>query len=103
MFLIFKNPFKLIDEVNKQSKHNNSSYAGHAISNDTTSLAVGLRILTQISHVESKILVKSALRVSQPTSQPLHLQTKSLEYCFLKTCHLCDKKLSPDKDVYMYR
>ena len=94
------------DEVNKQCKqHNKSSYAGHAISNNHTSLAVGLQILTQISHGESNILVKSALKLTQPTSQfPLiHLHTKSLESSFLKMCYLCDKKLSLDKDLYMYK
>ena len=106
MLLKFNSPFKMEDEVNKQSKqHNKSSYAGRAISNNDPSLAVGLQILTQISHGESNILVKSALKLTQPTSQfPLiHLHTKFLESCFLKMCCLCDKKLSPDKDVYMYR
>ncbi|KAL4625170.1 hypothetical protein ACB092_05G005300 [Castanea dentata] len=107
MLLKFKSPFKMEDEVNKQSKqHNKSSYAGQAVSNIGTSLAVGLRILTQVSHGESNILVKSALKLTQPTSYPQfppHLQTKSLESCFLKMCHLCDKELSLDKDVYMYR
>ena len=107
MLLKFNSPFKMEDEVNKQSKqHGKSSYAGHAISYNNTSLAVGLRILTQVSHGESNILMKSALKLTQPTSHPqlpLHLRTKSLESCFLKVCHLCDKELSPDKDVYMYR
>ena len=108
MLLKFRSPFKMEDEVdNKQSKqHNKSSYGGHAISYNNTSLAVGLRILTEVSHGESNILVKSALKLTQPTSHPqlpLHLQTKSLESCFLKMCHLCDKELRPDKDVYMYR
>ena len=101
-----QSPFKMEDEVNKQCKqHNKSSYAGHAISNNHTSLAVGLQILTQISHGESNILVKSALKLTQPTSQfPLiHLHTKSLESSFLKMCYLCDKKLSLDKDLYMYK
>ncbi|XP_059458650.1 FCS-Like Zinc finger 17-like [Corylus avellana] len=83
----FKSPFRLED-----------SYGGHACS-EKKSLAVGLRILVQISHGESNILVKSALRSCKPSSQ-----TKPLEYsCFLKTCQLCNKKLCPDKDVYMYR
>ncbi|XP_065622602.1 FCS-Like Zinc finger 17-like [Quercus suber] len=102
--LKFKSPFKMEDEVNKQSKqHSKSSYAGHAISNNHTTLAVGSQILTQISHGESNILVKSALKLTQPTSQfPLiHLHTKSLESSFLKMCYLCDKKLSLHKDVYM--
>lgn len=28
----------------------------------------------------------------------------AVEYsCFLKTCHLCNKKFRPDEDIYMYR
>ncbi|XP_050285540.1 FCS-Like Zinc finger 17-like [Quercus robur] len=66
MLLKFKSPFKMEDEVNKHSKqHNKSSYAGHTISNNHTSLAVGLQILTQISHGESNILVKSILKLTQ--------------------------------------
>ncbi|XP_062156895.1 FCS-Like Zinc finger 17-like [Alnus glutinosa] len=85
-----KSPFKLEDKKSISNKE---------------SLPVGLRILVQISHGESNILVKSALRSCQRTSQGHHhLQTsKPVESCFLKTCQLCNKKLSPDKDVYMYR
>ncbi|KAF5452891.1 hypothetical protein F2P56_027846 [Juglans regia] len=94
-------PFKLEDKeiiINGESIKNKCS--------KNISLAVGLQILVQISHGESNVLVKShAISKSQPTSQARdHVQTKSLEYsCFLKTCRLCSKKLSPHEDVYMYR
>ncbi|KAF5481095.1 hypothetical protein F2P56_001780 [Juglans regia] len=104
MVLSFKSPFvKLEDKERDQEEnmHNKAGYAGHK-SSEKNSSAIGLRILIQISQDESNILVKSAFR-SQPTSQSHHLQTKPLESCFLKTCQLCNKKLSLDKDVYMYR
>lgn len=105
MVLGFKSPFiKLEDKEKDQEENmdNKAAYAGHKSSDKMTSSAVGLRILIQISRDESNILVKSALR-SQPTSQSHHLRTKPPESCFLKTCQLCNKKLSLDKDVYMYR
>ncbi|XP_040999047.1 FCS-Like Zinc finger 17-like [Juglans microcarpa x Juglans regia] len=97
----FRSPFKLEDKeiiINGESIENKCS--------KNISLAAGLQILVQISHGESNVLVKShAISKSQPTSEARdHVQTKSLEYSrFLKTCRLCSKKLSPRKDVYMYR
>ncbi|KAG6664987.1 FCS-Like Zinc finger 17-like isoform X1 [Carya illinoinensis] len=91
-------PFKLEDkQINGESIKNKCS--------ENISLAVGLQILVQISHGESNVLVKSASKSQLPTSQARdHVHTKSPEYsCFLKTCQLCSKKLSPHKDVYMYR
>ncbi|KAF5466281.1 hypothetical protein F2P56_016222 [Juglans regia] len=104
MVLSFKSPFiKLEDKERNQEEnmHNKAGYAGHK-SSEKNSSAVGLRILIQISQDESNIFLKSAFR-SQPTSQSHHLRTKPPESCFLKTCQLCNKKLSLDKDVYMYR
>ncbi|KAB2613140.1 hypothetical protein D8674_035456 [Pyrus ussuriensis x Pyrus communis] len=66
----------------------------------SSSVAVGLGILVQISQRnKSNIIEKSALRLSQSTT------CSSLEKfsCFLKTCHLCNKGLSLDEEVYMYR
>ncbi|XP_021903003.1 uncharacterized protein LOC110818421 [Carica papaya] len=57
---------------------------------------VGLLILIQTSHGKSNLVIQSALKSVQPTSQ-------STEFCYLKSCHLCNKKLSLDKEVYMYR
>ncbi|PON78290.1 Zf-FLZ domain containing protein [Trema orientale] len=61
---------------------------------------VGLRILVEIStQGESNYVVKSASRIStQPTRS-----SAQLDNCFLKTCNLCNKGLSLDKEVYMYR
>ncbi|CAH8306239.1 unnamed protein product [Eruca vesicaria subsp. sativa] len=62
-----------------------------------TKVSVGLQLVT----VDSKqklhnIVIKSSLR-------PNRSNQNITELCFLKTCHLCLKKLRQDKDVYMYR
>ncbi|KAE8696363.1 putative Senescence-associated protein 21 [Hibiscus syriacus] len=85
-------------------------------SNDTANpskisspVVVGLRILTDTSLGKSNLLVKPAFKISLPGSRNLHggsCGTRSPpadESCFLKSCQLCRKKLSPDKEVYMYR
>ncbi|KAK4269018.1 hypothetical protein QN277_022227 [Acacia crassicarpa] len=63
---------------------------------------VGLRLLPQItscSNKSNRVLLKSAvIRTRKQTSRPI-LE----DFCYLKTCNLCNKKLSPDKDIYMYR
>ncbi|AET01907.1 putative Zf-FLZ domain-containing protein [Medicago truncatula] len=60
-------------------------------------MEVGLSLLLQIisSKSNSNILVKSAVKKSN--------QTIPMDFCFLKTCNLCNKQLSQDKDIYMYR
>lgn len=85
---IIKSHFKMEeqDEYHKQSHE----------SSKKSSMAVGLRILVQISNGKSNIVVKSALR-------PRHHPTTTYENCFLKTCNLCNMGLSLDKEVYMYR
>ncbi|KAI9093892.1 hypothetical protein K1719_023411 [Acacia pycnantha] len=59
---------------------------------------IGLRIVTQITNSKStksnNVVVKSSLRKSKRDATTT---------CFLKTCSLCSKILSPDKDIYMYR
>lgn len=56
----------------------------------------GLRILTKIANGNSKILVKPVFCLNQ--------RTQENHSCFLlKSCHLCQKTLSLDKEVYMYR
>lgn len=63
---------------------------------------VGLRLLPQIitnsssSKSKSNILLKSEMRRKRN-------QTNPQDSCYLKTCNLCNKKLKPDKDIYMYR
>ena len=63
---------------------------------------VGLRIVFQISSQEhpNNVVVKSALRrATRMASKSSAIENS----CFLKTCHLCNKGLSLDKEVYMYR
>lgn len=80
---------------------------------------VGLRIiLTQIiskTNQSNHILMKSTListqtsKSSSPLPPPSSLTSNTTcccicdADCFLKSCHLCRKKLSPHKDIYMYR
>ncbi|XP_022777244.1 uncharacterized protein LOC111318637 [Durio zibethinus] len=78
-----------------------------ASSDKSSSVAVGLRILTQIPRGKSNVVVvKPALKISLPTSRKHHGNSSRLpadQSCFLKSCHLCHKNLSLDKEVYMYR
>ncbi|CAK7356451.1 unnamed protein product [Dovyalis caffra] len=48
---------------------------------------------------DSNVVTKSALRKK---SLPVQAST-DIEYSYLKSCSLCNKMLSLDKDVYMYR
>lgn len=76
----------------------------------------GLRIvILQIPEVEysSNIVVKSGLRslTQTPITSSSSVINSSANIssihgdfnCFLRSCHLCNKPLSSDKDVYMYR
>lgn len=87
----FMNPFKVeSQEVKQRRKHVMSSI-------ESTTMDVGLRLLPQItsSKGKSNILIKSAVKMEN--------QTIPIDFCFLKTCNLCNKQLSPNKDIYMYR
>ncbi|EXB64666.1 hypothetical protein L484_018000 [Morus notabilis] len=103
MLLKFRSPFKLEEDHDSPNKPNRSLSCNNK-TNYETDIVVGLRIVEQISsqgdqNQQSNVVVKSAVRLSQPT-----LNNSSLEYsCFLKTCNLCNKELSLDKEVYMYR
>ncbi|XP_059643832.1 FCS-Like Zinc finger 17-like [Cornus florida] len=82
-----------------------SKCVGHA-SSYKSSVADGLRILIQISQDKSNnVVIKPSLKLNKPTFQLNQIPPNSLDQysCFLKSCHLCRKSLSPDKDVYMYR
>ncbi|KAL4386543.1 hypothetical protein GQ457_09G004880 [Hibiscus cannabinus] len=75
----------------------------------SSSVVVGLRILTHTSLPKSNVLVKPAFRITLPDSRN-HRRSScgsrsppADESCFLKSCQLCRKKLSLDKEVYMYR
>ncbi|XP_052183240.1 FCS-Like Zinc finger 17-like [Diospyros lotus] len=59
---------------------------------------VGLRILTRkLSHGGgSNVVVKTNLKSQKPSLSDYYSS-------FLRSCHLCNKTLSPHKDVYMYR
>ena len=101
----FMNPFKVECQQGKrliQTKKHSSPHGGgcHASSIEhIIGMDVGVRLLTQIinSKGKSDVLVKSALRkVTQS-------QTIPVDFCFLKTCNLCSKQLSPHKDIYRYR
>ncbi|KAG4937941.1 hypothetical protein JHK82_045750 [Glycine max] len=87
-------PFKVESQegkhVNKRRKHVRSF--------ESTNMDVGLRLLPQITSSKntSNVLLKSAMRKTNQQSIPQ-------DFCFLKTCNLCNKQLSPDKDIYMYR
>ncbi|XP_030486749.2 FCS-Like Zinc finger 17 [Cannabis sativa] len=104
MVLKFRIPFKLGQKENHKS--NNTTHNYKKLSN-----AVGLRILVQISSSSSQqtsqesnyVIVKSSLRLSNQTPPPPPPKNLILDSCFLKTCHLCNKGLSLDKEVYMYR
>ncbi|KAG7649550.1 FCS-Like Zinc finger 18 [Arabidopsis thaliana] len=62
-----------------------------------TKISVGLQLVTRDSKEKlNNIVIKSSLRLNR--SNP-----NISELCFLKTCHLCNKQLHQDKDVYMYR
>ncbi|XP_062087936.1 FCS-Like Zinc finger 17-like [Humulus lupulus] len=113
MLLKFRSPFKLEDQKENHKSHNNEyGCRGSVAANNKRSNAVGLRILVQISSQQASresnnyVVVKSALRLlSQHAPPPATSSTRSLalDSCFLKTCHLCNKGLSLDKEVYMYR
>ncbi|KAI3833544.1 hypothetical protein MKW98_024543 [Papaver atlanticum] len=83
----------------KQTMRN--SLISNEASSSTSNSSVGLRILINnhsTSPQESKntILVKHTFKLSVLAS------TYSQESCSLKACGLCKKKLSPQKNVYMY-
>ncbi|KAL6140597.1 hypothetical protein ACLB2K_058896 [Fragaria x ananassa] len=97
-----RRPFKLIRNlVDKQSMNDKTR--------STSMAAVGLGLLlTQISQGNmnsSNIVVKPALRLRiKPTVTAGCSSRRDQQHsCYLKACHLCNKVLSLDKEVYMYR
>ncbi|KAH7546998.1 hypothetical protein FEM48_Zijuj01G0260400 [Ziziphus jujuba var. spinosa] len=70
----FKIPFKMEEQHDDKQSHDSSM---------KSSVAVGLRILVQISNGKSNIVVKSAVRPRHHQ----HTTTSSSidDYCFLKT------------------
>ncbi|XP_022720806.1 uncharacterized protein LOC111278445 [Durio zibethinus] len=104
MLLKLRSPIK--PEEGSEEGKNKPTYASS--SKCSSSVVVGLRILTQISQGKSNIIVKPALKISLPATRK-HRHGSSgrsppVDHsCFLKSCHLCHKNLSLDKEVYMYR
>ncbi|XP_030524045.2 FCS-Like Zinc finger 17-like [Rhodamnia argentea] len=102
-------PEQRIKEIRERNSKNNrppSSSSPPSLS----SAAVGLRILTQVPETtKPHIVVQSRVTASlrrhvKSRSQARSQSGSDLEYsCFLQTCSLCHKKLSPDHDIYMYR
>lgn len=82
------------------------------------SMAVGLGILAEIncsafnnrsptSSNAYNVVMNSVLKSTPKplisfSSDSTTMNSKSTDYCFLKSCGLCNKKLSLDKEVYMY-
>ncbi|XP_039034454.1 FCS-Like Zinc finger 17-like isoform X2 [Hibiscus syriacus] len=97
-----RSPFKQLkrDSEGEEGKKNNPVYANFCKS---SSVVVGLRILTQIPQgKKSVVVVKPALKISLPTASSKH-RLANQDSCFLKSCYLCSKNLSLDKEVFMYR
>lgn len=92
-------------QVNRRRKHvmmMGSIDSSSSSSTATMDAEVGLRLLPQITSSKTKsnnVLVKSAVLKKIKANN----QTIPKDFCFLKTCNLCNKQLSPDKDIYMYR
>lgn len=90
-------------QVNRRRKHVMMMGSIDSSSSTATMDAeVGLRLLPQITSSKTKsnnVLVKSAVLKKIKANN----QTIPKDFCFLKTCNLCNKQLSPDKDIYMYR
>ncbi|CAA2990341.1 uncharacterized protein LOC111374895 [Olea europaea var. sylvestris] len=63
----------------------------------------GLRILIQLKNGESNVVFNTASKLINPSFYLNQTQPPSIHSCFLKLCFLCNKHLSLDKEVYMYR
>ncbi|KAF2323673.1 hypothetical protein GH714_036571 [Hevea brasiliensis] len=67
-------------------------------------MAVGLQTLVQVSSSEAKsktnVVLKSAMKKVKRLPD---VSATTIESCYLKSCFLCNKNLSLDKDIYMYR
>ncbi|KAJ6704149.1 FCS-LIKE ZINC FINGER 17 [Salix viminalis] len=93
MLTIFKIPFKMEGRLNEEAIAK-STYA----SSKKGLMAAGLQTLLLEGDI-SNVVTKSALK----THRLDQVQASSTEHGYLKSCYLCSKILSLDKDVYMYR
>ncbi|KAK2654596.1 hypothetical protein Ddye_014452 [Dipteronia dyeriana] len=105
----FTSAFKVEEEENgkgsRSSNTRSSTFGGSCSSKkgNSTSLVVGLKILVvQISKGRSNIVIKPTLIKHSSSKSSSASQTHQYS-CFLKSCFLCNKNLSLDNDVYMYR
>ncbi|XAR49835.1 hypothetical protein NMG60_11003990 [Bertholletia excelsa] len=97
-------PFNMEEEGSERK--NRFSTASANPHNTTSSVDVGLRILIQLSQGKSNFVVKPSLKLKKPifwTNRTVDLPSYYDSSSFLKYCYLCNKYLSPDKDVFMYR
>ncbi|KAB2078327.1 hypothetical protein ES319_A06G155000v1 [Gossypium barbadense] len=107
MIMKARRRFKRVEEgiEGEEGKKKNNPISANFCKSST--VVVGLRILTQIPQgKQSAALVKPPLKITLPTSTNPHraheLQPNQYS-CFLKSCYLCNKNLSLDKEVFMYR
>lgn len=89
-------------KMEEDTKESKNRYP-HASSSNEGTVIVGLKILAQISQSRSNVVVKPALVSTRSTSRRRSSASGDQYYCYLKSCYLCNKNLSLDKEVYMYR
>ena len=112
MLLKFKSPFKWEDQ--QKENHHNKEMNRSILCKETkygcheravvksSNYAVGLRFLISSQGESNYVVVKSSLRLSSQVNDSSS-RSSTLDSCFLKTCNLCNKRLSLEKEVYMYR
>ncbi|KAL9460677.1 hypothetical protein AB3S75_003809 [Citrus x aurantiifolia] len=89
-------------KMEEDTKESKNRYPHGSSSNEGT-VIVGLKILAQISQCRSNVVVKPALVSTRSASRRRSSASGDQYYCYLKSCYLCNKNLSLDKEVYMYR
>lgn len=89
-------------KMEEDTKESKNRYP-HASSSNEGTVIVGLKILAQISQSRSNVVVKPALVSTRSDSRRRPSASGDQYYCYLKSCYLCNKNLSLDKEVYMYR
>lgn len=75
---------------------------GFVLASNKSTVAVGLGIVIQVPG-KSNIVISPALRLKPLKHHPKHLSTFSAQSSFLSSCYLCNRLLSSNNDVYMYR
>lgn len=90
--------FFKMDQKVEESKNK----LGFVLASNKSTVAVGLGIVIQVPG-KSNIVISPALRLKPLKHHPKHLSTFSAQSSFLSSCYLCNRLLSPNNDVYMYR